>query len=282
MRWSHLNRKRKRHSWVRWAAGATVLCSLLLADSNLRLVTTEYELAFPELPAGFDGFRVVQLSDIHGAVYGRDNVRLLRAVERARPDLIAITGDLADADSDLADVEALLTELTRLAPVYYVTGNHEWSDGLLPALKPMLERQGVRYLSNEYVLLEREGDTVVLAGVDDPNGYATQPKPPEVADTLPENSFRILLGHRNDWLTKYPELPVDLILCGHAHGGLVRLPFLGGVLGRGRELFPDYTAGVYDSGRCRMVVSRGVGPIMGLPRFWNNPELVAVTLRKAK
>ena len=257
-----------------------VLCGVAVADSNLRLVTTEYALSFPNLPAAFDGFRIVQLSDLHGAVFGKNSARLLRAVREAKPDLIALTGDLADRDTDFADVDALLAALTALAPVYYVSGNHEWSAHALAPLQAMFERYGVRYLRNESVYLERGGERLALAGVEDPNGRADQPTPEEVAAALPQDMFRVLLGHRNYWAEEYPDLPVDLILCGHAHGGVIRLPGLGGVLDHHGTLFPAYSDGVFTSGSYKMVVSRGLGNTGGVPRFYNNPEVVTVVLKK--
>ena len=270
---------KKRRFKLKLFLTAVVLCGCALADSNLRIVTTEYTLRFPGLPAAFDGFRIVQLSDVHGAVFGEGNARLLRAVRDARPDLIALTGDLADRDTDLTEIDTLLAGLSAVAPVYYVSGNHEWSARQIEPLRALLEKHGARYLRNEYALLERDGEQFVLAGVEDPNGRADQPKPDAVAASLPEG-FRVLLGHRNYWVAEYPELPVDLILCGHAHGGVWRLPLIGGVLDHHGRLFPDYTEGVFRSGRYVMAVSRGLGNTAGVPRFWNNPELVVVTLKK--
>ena len=259
-----------------------LLIGALLADSRFRLVTTEYRLIFDTLPPAFDGFRVVQLSDLHGAVFGRGNARLLRAVEKAAPDLIALTGDLADKNTDLTDVDELLAGLAKIAPVYYVSGNHEWSEKLLEPLEPLLRRHGVRRLANEYIPLERDGGRIVLAGVDDPNGPRDMEAPDALAARLRTEypaEFVLLLGHRNDWTEKYPTLPVELVLCGHAHGGVIRIPGVGGVLGTGRTLFPGHTAGVFSGETYRMLVSRGLaGSTAGIPRFCNNPELVAVTL----
>lgn len=259
-----------------------VILLVLLADSNLRMVTREYHLSFAELPEGFDGFRIVQLSDVHGAVYGQDNERLLRAVSEARPDMIVLTGDLADAETDLAETKQLVEALAALAPVYYVSGNHEWSSGLLEELSSLFQRHGVRYLRNEYLPLEANGDRIILAGVEDPNGWKDMEKPDELADRLrgeyPED-FVLLLGHRNDWLKKYPKLPVELILCGHAHGGIIRLPGVGGVLGTGFVLFPEHTAGVYAGETYQLLVSRGLGnSTIRIPRLLNNPELVVAVL----
>ena len=260
-----------------------LLLTVLLADSRFRLVTTEYRLQFDNLPPEFDGFRVVQLSDVHGAVYGKENARLLRAVEKAKPDLIAITGDLADKNTDLTELDTLLAGLAELAPVWYVSGNHEWSEKLLGQLAPLLERRGICRLANDYIPLERDGGHIVLAGVDDPNGPRDMETPDALAARLRTEyptEFVLLLGHRNDWTEKYPELPVDLVLCGHAHGGVIRIPGVGGLLGTGRVLFPKHTAGIFAAETYRMLVSRGLGgSTAGIPRFCNNPEIVAVTLK---
>lgn len=252
----------------------------VFVDSAVRLVTTEYVFRNENLPEVFDGFRIVQLSDLHGAVFGKKNSRLLQLVRRAEPDVVTLTGDLADKETNLADIDYLLTALVEIAPVYYVSGNHEWSEGLLTPLRTLFQRYGVHYLRNEYTLLERDGESLILAGVEDPNGWRDQPTPADVVRALPEG-FRILLGHRNYWIAEYPDLPVDLILCGHAHGGVIRLPLLGGILGHHGALFPQYTTGVFTSGRYSMVVSRGLGNTGGVPRFLNNPEIVIVTLRSA-
>ena len=275
-----MKQRRRSKKLIRSLLLFALLCGVAVADSNLRLVTTEYALSFPNLPAAFDGFRIVKLSVLHGAVFGKNSARLLRAVREAKPDLIALTGDLADRDTDFADVDALLAALAALAPVYYVSGNHEWSARVLAPLQRLFERHGVRYLRNEAVYLERGGERIALAGVEDPNGRADQPKPDEVAATLPSDVFRVLLGHRNYWAEEYPGLPVDLILCGHAHGGVIRLPLLGGVLDHHGTFLPEYTDGVFTSGTYQMVVSRGLGNTGGVPRFYNNPEVVTVTLIK--
>ena len=193
-----------------------------------------------------------------------------------------LTGDLADSETDLPVVEALLPALGEIAPVYYVSGNHEWSAGLLPQLQAMMEESGVRYLRNETLLLHRGEAEIALVGVEDPNGWKTQQKPDEVVAQLRAQQpeiFTVLLGHRNDWIGKYPELPVQLIFCGHAHGGIVRLPGVGGLLGTGGTFLPEHVDGVERSGSYQMVISRGLGNSVPIPRLFNNPEIVAVTLR---
>lgn len=258
-----------------------LVLAALLYDSNSRIVVTEYALSSPRLPESFDGFTVVQLSDIHGAEFGEDNARLIEKTAAAQPDIIAITGDMVDKETDMAIIDALLAELVEIAPVYYVSGNHEWGARRMEELEAVLARRGVRYLSNEYELLEKGGESIVLAGVEDPNGPFDMMKPEEMVDIINDeagDSLVLLLGHRNYWTEKYPELEVDIIMCGHAHGGIVRLPFAGGVLGTGFELFPENVDGAVESGRYTMIVSRGLGNSIPVPRFLNNPEIVVLKL----
>lgn len=254
----------------------------MIYDSNTRIVVTDYSVASEKLPESFDGFTVVQLSDLHGAEFGRGNSRLLDKVKAAEPDMIAITGDMADEDTDMAVIDSLLASLAEIAPCYYVSGNHEWGAGRMEEVRQCLDKHGVHYLSNDYVLSERDGESIVIAGVEDPNGPFDMMRPDELVDIIKaeqEGSFRLLLGHRNYWAERYPKLEVDIIMCGHAHGGIVRLPFAGGVLGTGFEFFPEHVDGAEQVGQYTLVISRGLGNSIPVPRFLNNPEIVVLTLK---
>ncbi|MBR5491079.1 MAG: metallophosphoesterase [Oscillospiraceae bacterium] len=254
----------------------------MIIDSSCRIVKSEYTVSSENLPQSFDGFTVAQLSDIHGRMFGKNGQRLIEKIENERPDIIVISGDLADENTENFDeMEAFLSALVEIAPTYYVSGNHEWWARCLDELEEIFEDSGVKYLKNEYVFIERSGEKIALLGAEDPNGPATMIKPPELVEMLEENegeSFRMLIGHRNDWREKYPRLDVDVIFSGHAHGGIVRLPFLGGVLGTNMNLFPDDVDGALESGRYTLIVSRGLGNSVPIPRFLNNPELVIVKM----
>lgn len=275
----------KKQKFRRVLLGAALVCAAICLDSRYRLETSVYELYSPRLPAGFDGFRIVQISDLHGMTFGRDNSRLLRAVAKAAPDLIALTGDFIESADDIAAFEALIEALGKLAPLYFISGNHDWSSGEIERLAEMLERQNVKYLRNEYEVLTAGGDSIVLCGVEDPNSRADGIRPDALIKKLRQEypgEYTLLLGHRNYWKSRYPALDVDVILCGHAHGGVIRLPFVGGVMGTNFELFPEYTSGVYPGNRYDMVVSRGLGDTAPLPRFLNNPHLPVIILRRSK
>lgn len=258
--------------------------AFLIKDSREDLEISRYEVASQKLPESFDGFKIVQLSDLHGAEFGEDGMELVDKVGSLEPDMIALTGDFVTDEGDLAAVEKLAARLVKLCPVYFVSGNHEFGSGLAVKVRNILERAGVKYLSNEYLTINRGDDEILLGGVEDPLAYADMLSPDELAQKMNDaapDAFKILLGHRNYWMTEYPELPVDLIFCGHAHGGLIRIPGVGGLIGTDRRLFPDFDAGEYNNGRYTLIVSRGLGNSVSIPRVFNRPEIVCVELTRA-
>lgn len=258
--------------------------AFLIKDSREDLEISRYEVASQKLPESFDGFKIVQLSDLHGAEFGEDGMGLVEKVKELEPDMIALTGDFVTDEGDLAAVEKLAARLTELCPVYFISGNHEFGSGLAVKVRNILERAGVKYLSNEYLTISRGEDGILLGGVEDPLAYADMLSPDELAQKMNDaapDAFKILLGHRNYWMTEYPELPVDLIFCGHAHGGLIRIPGVGGLIGTDRRLFPDFDAGEYNNGRYTLIVSRGLGNSVPIPRVFNRPEIVCVELSSA-
>lgn len=258
--------------------------AFLIKDSRDNLEISRYEVKSQKLPESFDGFKIVQLSDLHGAEFGEDGMELVEKVKELEPDIIALTGDFVTDEGDLAAVEKLAARLVKLCPVYFISGNHEFGSGLAVKVRNILERAGVKYLSNEYLTISRGEDEILLGGVEDPLAYADMLSPDELAQKMNDaapDAFKILLGHRNYWMTEYPELPVDLIFCGHAHGGLIRIPGVGGLIGTDRRLFPDFDAGQFNNGRYTLIVSRGLGNSVSIPRIFNRPEIVCVELSSA-
>ena len=174
-------RRRRRRRWLPRLLALAALCALLVWWSNRSLQTQRFTYASPRLPEGFDGCVIVQLSDLHGARFGEDNQDLLSRVREEKPDYIFLTGDLLDQyrKTPHSYAATLVESLADIAPTYFVTGNHEWALRGVPDLKRELEAAGATVLTNEYVLLERGGDQILLAGIDDPNGFADQ-KTPEI------------------------------------------------------------------------------------------------------
>ena len=269
-----------------------VLALLLLAALALffwwqqnGLKTQTVEISSPALPAAFDGLRIVHLSDLHGKEFGTDSETLLKKTAALQPDLIAITGDLIDQESQFDMLPALAEGLAAIAPTYYVTGNHEWAVRRVNELKELLTDCGVRVLTNGYEIWEKDGATLAIAGVDDPNGPADQ-KTGDVLRGEIDADYTILLSHR-DTVEKYDGWGYDLVLCGHGHGGIFRIPLLNkGVLGTNREFFPTYDGGLYPfaaGGFC--FVSRGLGsntvPFHAF-RLFNRPDLPLLILHSGE
>ena len=278
-------RKRRLPGFLLFLALA-VLAALFLRWDNTALQTTYFDPVFADLPEGFDGCRIAVLSDLHGAEFGENNQELFTAVAQESPDYIVYLGDLEDHYRGPAEgyAETVAAGLTAIAPTYYVTGNHEWAIGDVPALKERLTSCGVTVLSNQFLTLEQNGDTLVLAGIDDPNGYADQKTPEELATEVyaaQGDPFWLLLAHRNDhFASRYSLLGADLVLSGHGHGGIIRLPFTDGLLSTDRSLFPSYTAGVYEENGSCLFVTRGLGNSGPTFRLFNRPEVAVVTLYK--
>ena len=281
--------RRRRSGWGRRLLIFLVLCGLgflFFQWSNHSLQTERFTFRSERLPEAFDGFVMVQLSDLHGAYFGEENEELIEKVKAEAPNVILLTGDLQDRYRETPQSYAveLGRAMAEIAPTYYVTGNHEWAFPDVPGLKRKLADAGVVVLSNEYVVLERGGEALVLAGIDDPNGFADQKTPEELAAEVHGafgDPFWLLLAHRNNYFEKqYSYLGADLVISGHGHGGLVRLPFTDGLLSVERTLFPSYTAGFYSANGGQVFVSRGLGNSGPSFRLFNRPEIVVLTLEK--
>lgn len=254
--------------------------------SNHSLTVERFTFSSSRLPEGFDGCTIVQLSDLHGAQFGENNAALLDTVRTAQPDYIFLTGDLLDQyrRTPRSYALTLCTALAGIAPTYFVTGNHEWALGDIRELKSAIMDTGVVVLTNEFVTLERGGDSIVLSGIDDPNGFADQKTPETLADEIHAacgDPFWLLLAHRNNYFeTQYAALGADLTISGHAHGGLIRLPYTDGLIGVERDFFPSYTAGFYEVDGAALFVSRGLGNSGRTFRLFNRPQVAVLTLKR--
>ena len=194
---------KKRHKWLLPAA---VLLAGAAWFENFTLSSSTFHVKSRALPAAFAGLRVVQISDLHGRRFDADSRYLLELVQRKSPDLIALTGDLADEFTDLSMLPPLLRGLTALAPTFYVTGNHEWvlSREKRQKLFALLDDAGVIRLPNDYRRLEKGGASIVVAGVDDRNGPYDQKRPAqlvrEIRAACGRDAYILMLSHRNDEL----------------------------------------------------------------------------------
>lgn len=253
--------------------------------SNNWVQTTEYTVASEELPQAFDGARIVQVSDLHNATFGRNQSSLIEKVEAASPDAIFLTGDLVDSNRyDLDSSLVLVDALVEMSEVYYVTGNHEVASNKVEEILGALRERGVTVLENDSVEWAKEGESVQIAGIDDPlmepdihEGEATQQS---LANAQMTEDFTLLLAHRPEYLPIYADYGVDVVFSGHAHGGQIRIPGIGGLIAPGQGWFPKVTEGIFEVDQSQMVVSRGLGNSTFPVRIFNLPEIVVVTLEK--
>lgn len=275
-------RKRRLLKWILFI----VFCAAFFWWSNHSLQTARFTFTSPRLPEAFDGCVMVQLSDLHGAEFGENNEKLIEQVRTVDPDYIFLTGDLQDSyhKTPRSYSVALGRSLAQIAPTYFVTGNHEWAFPDVRELKRELRDAGVTVLTNEYVALTRDGGSILLAGIDDPNGFADQKTPKQLAEEIHDaapDAFWMLLAHRNNYFEReYSFLGADLVISGHGHGGLIRLPFTDGLISVERSLFPTYTAGFYEANGGKLFVSRGLGNSGPTFRLFNRPEFVILTLER--
>lgn len=256
--------------------------------SNKALEVNEITIVSSRIPSAFSGFRIAQVSDLHNMEFGEGNATLLKMLSECDPDIIVITGDLVDANHTDIDVAlSFAEEAVWIAPTYYVTGNHEASISQYDILKSGLETVGVIILEDESVYLERDGETIALLGLEDPNATIKGDLFGEVPAMIntrlsrlvsEETGYTVLLSHRPELFETYVSSDIDMVLSGHAHGGQFRLPFVGGLIAPNQGLFPKYDAGLYAEGNTNMVVSRGIGNSIIPIRFNNRPEIVLIEL----
>ena len=255
---------------------------------NTALTVSNIKISSSHIPAAFSGFRIAQVSDLHNAEFGKNNAELLKLLSESRPDIIVITGDLIDANhTDAGIALCFAQESVRIAPTYYVTGNHEAASPQYDTLKAGLEEAGVIVLEDEAISLERNGETITLLGLGDPDftvkgdmfGETSAMVSTKLRNLIDDESrYTILLSHRPELFETYTDGGIDLVFSGHAHGGQFRLPFIGGLAAPNQGLFPQYDAGLYTDGGTSMVVSRGIGNSIIPFRFNNRPEIVLVEL----
>lgn len=235
-------------------------------------------------PEAFSGFKIAQISDLHNAEFGTDNQKLIDILKSEAPDAIVITGDLIDARRTNTEIaESFARRCMEIADCYYVPGNHEARlGGTYDAFESALIADGVNVLRNGSVRIRKGMDAIRIVGVDD----AAFAKASDAItnldaalEALSSDDFTILLAHRPELIDEYSKWGIDLVLSGHAHGGQIRLPGIGGLYAPGQGFFPRYTSGNYTVGDTEMIVSRGIGNSVFPLRVNDRPEVVIVTLK---
>lgn len=263
-------------------AGAALVGAGIWAFQSA-LGVSQYDIPLPPGMEGLDGYRIVQIADLHSA---KLDEALEQALEQFQPHLIVMTGDLVNReDRDFTQALSTAALAVRFAPTYFVRGNHEVDNPDYDRLRQGLEEAGVTILEDQGVVLEYRGASLNLVGVKDITAHpssraeAIQVMAQTAKSLFVDGTYHVLLSHRPSLLEAYQASGADLVFTGHAHGGQVRLPVVGAVFAPDQGLLPQITAGVHAAGQARVVVSRGLGNGTPFPRLWNGPELVTVTLR---
>ena len=283
-----MNRKKRVLFVVAFVLVALIVWTLW---GNTALEVNEYEVVSDRIPQGFEGFRIAQVSDLHNAEFGEGNEKLIQLLSQTDPDVIVITGDLID--SRHTDIEIALDfarQAVKIAPVYYVSGNHEARVREYEDLKMGLAEAGMVILENQKVQITREGGSITLVGIGDPSFqedylFGDSESVARQAIERQQNEsdgYTILLSHRPELFDLYVDTGMDLVFSGHAHGGQFRLPFIGGLVVPNQGFFPKFDEGRFTEENTTMIVSRGVGNSIIPIRFNNRPVIVLVTLRNRK
>ncbi len=255
---------------------------------NNSITTTQIEISNSQIPDAFDEFTIVQISDLHNKVFRTNQSSLLKSVIEASPDIIVITGDLVDRRKyDLDDAMLFIDGAVRIAPVYFVSGNHEAWSGEYVEISKRLTSAGVVILDDMKVELKNNGEVIELLGLSDPDfltstyfeGTKYSSLKEHLSNLSDESVYQILLSHRPELFDLYVDHNIDLIFSGHAHGGQFRFPRAGGLIAPDQGLFPKYSSGSYKEEQSTMVVSRGLGNSIIPVRIFNRPEVVIVTLK---
>ena len=254
---------------------AVIILLYIITGFYNPLVLTTYHYSSSKVPAGFDGYRIVHISDFHCKEFGTQEAELIETIRNAQPDLIVFTGDSIDEEHSLENYRDLIKGIYDIAPVYYVNGNHEYDSAApLEEMYELNEEYGINNLNDSSVILKHNGDSILLSGLDFRLTMQGLRNNISYANT---SMFNVLLYHGTDKFDGIAPYNYDLVLSGHTHGGIVCLPFIGGIISNQKELFPKYDSGIFTSGLSTMISSRGLGDA-AVPRFHNPREVICITL----
>ena len=275
----------------RYIATAAALFSIVAAAyafwQNNGISVSHYTYTCNKVKSDLDGFKIVHVSDLHGKSFGESNRRLLSYIRREQPDMIVISGDIADErGNEFVRSEGINTAISfvekasMVAPVYYAAGNHEYALSLeeQKRLFTGISDAGGVILDNDTLKFDCGSEKLYISGLSDREASEGALRR-LLADT--SDGLSILISHRPQFGQNYAEAGADLTFSGHAHGGQIRLPFFGGLYAPDQGLFPEFTEGIHYFGQSATVISRGLGSSRFPVRINNMPELVVVTLSRS-
>jgi len=263
-----------------------IVCMYLYFGTTI-LEVSNHKIESGKLPKSFDGYKIAHISDFHNTKSNKIKNKIIKSLEKNKPDILIITGDLIDSRRTNMKVSLEFIKKIKNIPIYYVAGNHESRIKDYPNFKENLKKLGVNVLENERVKLSKNKSNIYLIGLQDPTFETEERNTDEMKiivnsyleDLASEKDFDILLLHRPELFDIYVQNHVDLTFSGHAHGGQFIVPFVGPLFAPNQGCFPKLTSGVHEKNNMNLVISRGIGNSSMPVRINNNPELIFVTLK---
>lgn len=262
-----------------------IICLLCI---SIFFIDIYFETNFPKirfvsiksnkLPVG-KNIKILQISDVHNKKFPRENRSLLKKIEKIKPDMIVITGDLIDGKTkNFENVYSFVEQLVKInANTYFVSGNHEWRNENMKSFMNGIKERNLIILNNANTIFLKEKNSINICGIDDP--YSNHEDAYKAFEKIDQGNFTVLLSHSPDIIMKEKKLPADLILCGHTHGGQVRLPFIGAIVAPGQGLFPKYDKGLFKVWEDTILyIDSGLGTSVWPLRFFNWSQMSLITI----
>lgn len=282
---------------------------------NKQIFITKYQIYSEKIPKQFDNYKIVQITDVHSIRNDLQLKRIVNKIKNEEPDIICVTGDLIDSEyyskqnglyikDEIDKIEELtiefMKELAKISDTYFIYGNHEMmllDDPENNSFKLNLEEIGVKLFNNSTEAISKNEDNINLIGIQDPATLYKDKKYAYLSATnkerieiilkdmlaeIPEENkekFTILLSHRPEYFEIYDKYNIDLALTGHTHGGIVKIPLIGGIYAHPQGWFPEYSYGMYKSDDFSMIVGSGIGYSKLPIRIFNPPEINVITLK---
>ena len=262
--------------------------------SNTLIQVSRYKVKSDKIPLAFNSFKIVQVSDLHSKNFGKSNSDLIKKIEKEKPDIVVMTGDMINTKDDNFDVFLdFAASISKRYDTYYIVGNHEQSlpKDKFSLLINRLGQAGTKVLDNNFIKIDKGNDSINLYGMwfnlryykDNNSNYAkdinfSEETMESILGSSNKNDYNILLTHNPLYFETYSNWGVDLTLSGHIHGGMIRVPFLGGLLSPERKFFPKYDSGKYELNNKVLIVNRGLGNGDFGIRVLNNPDISVITL----
>lgn len=283
---------KKKRKFVAWGAVAVLLAILCVVALWRELTVKAYTETTDKVSSSI---RIAVIADLHSVIYGDKQETLIKAIQKQKPDIILLVGDIADDYKPIEGTKQLLSVIGTEYPCFYVSGNHEYWSGEIESIKNTIRSYGVAILEGDTKIIQVGNQKLRLCGVDDPTGFGvnTYYTDNDISESwqgqldackaeLGDDIYSILLSHRPELIEDYKDSGFDLVVAGHAHGGQVRIPgILNGLLAPDQGWSPKYAGGRYKLGETTMIVSRGLQKD-SIPRVFNPPELVIVDLKPEK